>query len=60
MIKKGIDSIEVLYKSKGDIIHSQNQRIKRDINNCEAEVKDLYTQIVELASKSALLIEKEK
>lgn len=59
-MKKGIDSIEVLYKSKGDIMNSENQRIKRDIVNCEAEIKDLYSQIVELAGKSALLIEKEK
>lgn len=52
--------MEVLYKSKGDIAHSENQRIRREISNYEAQIKDLYNQIVEQAEKSSILIEKER
>lgn len=41
-------------------MNNDNQRIKRDIVNCQAQVKDIYSQIVELANKSSALIEKEK
>ena len=41
-------------------MNNENQRIRREIVNCDAQIKDLYNQIVEVANKSAALIEKEK
>lgn len=43
-----------------DIASNENQRIKRNIANTEAQIRDIYAQTVDYAGRSSLLIENER